>query len=118
MRFGANRLTGMDACEETTKQFARKRFPLKVTVQNLMPRDVVFPEIEGLFLRHVSNATESVKVVEIRDLDQLMRLVSGVQQIADLNNVKFAMDITAVDGRTTAAAATEKEKSAATAKRK
>ena len=117
MRFGANRLTGMDACEETSKQFARKRFPLKVTVQNLMPRDVVFPEIEGLFLRHVSNAKESVKTVEIRDLDQLMRLVSGVQQIADLNNVKFAMDITAIDGRT-AAAATEKEKPAATAKRK
>ena len=58
VEIGAPSLTGKDANESTAKEFSKAKYPLKLTATNLMPRDVAFPEVEGLFLRHAGNEVE------------------------------------------------------------
>jgi hypothetical protein len=64
-----------------------------VVVQNHMPQDVVFPEVEGLFLRHVANPKDSRKTVVIADHDLFQRLASSVEQIAELSRCELALTI-------------------------
>lgn len=77
--------------------FGDATFPLSVVVTNHMPRDVVFPAVDGLFLRHCSNKTDSIKTVTIRDLDTLKRLVTDIEQIAELNKYSMAITIEDID---------------------
>ena len=104
---------GIPAADASTKllvaeAFASATFPLKVVVKNLMPHDVVFPEVPGLFLRHVASGGDDVeKQVVIRSLDLLQRLASSVEQVAVLNGHKRAMTITEVALSTPAPAPAE-----------
>ena len=82
VELGAPSLTGKDANDLVAEVFADAAYPLKVVVQNHMPQDVVFPEVEGLFLRHVANPKDSRKTVVIADHDLFQRLASSVEQIA------------------------------------
>ena len=66
VELGAPSLTGKDANDRVAEVFADAAYPLKVVVQNHMPQDVVFPEVEGLFLRHVANPKDSRKTVVMR----------------------------------------------------
>jgi len=95
---GAPSLTGEDANLLVSALFADATYPLTVTVQNHMPRDVVFPEVGGLFLRHVANAAGSQATVTIADHDQFQRLASSVAQIAELNGYAQALTISAASG--------------------
>lgn len=93
VELGAPSLMGKDANELVAVEFAGAKYPLKVVVTNMMPRDVVFPEVEGLHLRHVGNEIGRVRVVEITGEDQFQRLVSSISQIAELNGYALAVTI-------------------------
>jgi len=113
IEIGAPSLTGKDANDLVAEVFGDATFPLKVVAQNLMPRNVVFPEVPGLFLRHVSNAKDSQAAVEIASLDLFHRVASSVEQIAELNRYKSALTFTEVEASTPAtdaAAATTQAK--------
>ena len=93
VEIGAPSLTGKDANESTAKEFSKAKYPLKLTATNLMPRDVAFPEVEGLFLRHAGNEVERTKEITLDSEDQLQRLVSSVAQIAELNGYERAFEL-------------------------
>jgi hypothetical protein len=93
VKLGAPSLTGKDANQLVAEAFADAKYPLTVTVKNHMPRDVVFPEVPGLFLKHVAHATESVKTVKVASHDLFQRLASSVEQIAELNRYELALTI-------------------------
>lgn len=93
VELGAPSLTGKDANDLVAEVFADAAYPLKVVVQNHMPQDVVFPEVEGLFLRHVANPKDSLKTVVIADHDLFQRLASSVEQIAELSRCELALTI-------------------------
>lgn len=97
IEIGAPSLTGKDANDAVTEVFGDAAFPLKVLAQNLMPRDVVFPEVPGLFLKHVANTAESRAVVEIVSLDLFHRVTSSIEQIAELNGYPRALTFSEVD---------------------
>ena len=90
VEIGAPSLTGKDANELVAKEFTKAKYPLKLTATNLMPRDVAFPEVEGLFLRHAGNETERAKEITLENEGQLQRLTSSVSQIAELNGYERA----------------------------
>lgn len=92
IQLGAPSLTGKDANDLIASNFADANFPLDVLITNHMPRDVVFPDVNGLFLRHCANKEGSSAVVTIAEAGQLQRLASGVEQVAELN--KYAIAIT------------------------
>ncbi|MDR1936435.1 MAG: hypothetical protein LBS49_12800 [Candidatus Accumulibacter sp.] len=96
VELGAPSLTGKDANDLVAEVFADAAYPLKVVVQNHMPQDVVFPEVEGLFLRHVANRKDSQKTVLIADHDLFQRLASSVEQIAELNRCELALTLSEV----------------------
>lgn len=96
VKLGAPSLTGKDANQIVAEAFADAKYPLTVTVKNHMPRDVVFPEVPGLFLKHVSHATDSTKTVKIASHDLFQRVASSIEQIAELN--RYAMAVTISDG--------------------
>ncbi|AJK46232.1 hypothetical protein [Burkholderia plantarii] len=98
IEIGAPSLTGKDANDAVTEVFGDAAFPLKVLAQNLMPRDVVFPEVPGLFLKHVANTAESRAVVEVVNLDLFHRVTSSIEQIAELNGYPHALTFTEVEG--------------------
>lgn len=93
VELGAPSLTGKDANDLVAEVFADAKYPLKVLVVNRMPRNVSFPEIDGLFLRNVANPKESQKVVTIPNADAFQRLASSVEQVAELNKYQVALVI-------------------------
>jgi|GEM_PF-6747434 len=93
VKLGAPSLTGKDCTELVAEAFAQATYPLTVLVQNHMPRDVVFPEVRDLFLRHVANAEQNQKTVVISDYDQFQRLASSVEQVAELNGYALALSV-------------------------
>jgi len=100
---GAPSLTDEDVNLLVSALFADAAYPLTVQVHNHMPRDVVFPEVSGLYLRHVANAKDSQATVVIADHDQFQRLASSVAQIAELNDYAQALTISDVGGAANAA---------------
>jgi len=93
VELGAPSLTGKDANDLVAKEFADTKYPLKVVVTNHMPRDVVFPEVDGMFLRHCANEAGRQMTVEIASDEQFQRLASSVEQIAELNAYELALTI-------------------------
>jgi hypothetical protein len=93
VKLGAPSLTGKDANQLVAEAFADAKYPLTVTVKNHMPRDVVFPEVPGLFLKHVANDKESAKTVKVASHDLFQRVASSIEQIAELNRYKLAVTI-------------------------
>ncbi|MBL8473797.1 MAG: hypothetical protein JNM98_18550 [Rhodocyclaceae bacterium] len=84
IRFGAPSVTG--GCALLLAAFlAASTFPIRVKVKNHMPRNVSFPEVDGLFLRHTADADGCEKIVTIADADQLQRLAASIEQVAELN---------------------------------
>lgn len=65
--------------------FANAEFPIRLTVRNRCPFALIIPSA-GIELAHVSS-DESVGTFEIKCHDQLMGLVSSVEQIAELNRI-------------------------------
>ena len=110
---GAPSLTGKDANDLVAKEFAKNKYPFKVAVLNHMPRNVVFPEVEGLHLSHCADEKGRQKEVEIGSEDQFQRLASSIEQIAELNGYELALTIEEVavaaptKGKTGGAATTE-----------
>lgn len=98
IKLGAPSLTGKDANQIVAEAFAHAKYPLAVKVKNHMPRDVVFPEVPGLFLKHVANARESEKTVTIASHDLFQRVASSIEQIAELNRYELAVTISGDPG--------------------
>jgi hypothetical protein len=96
IELGAPSVTGKDTAALLLETFAEAKFPLKVLVKNLMPRDVVFPEVAGLLLSHVASATGTEREVVINDFDLMQRLVSSIEQVAELNGYESAITIAEV----------------------
>lgn len=66
--------------------FAKAKFPIRLTVRNRCPFALIIPAA-GVELAHVSS-DKSVGTFEIKCFDQLMGLVSSVEQVAELNRIK------------------------------
>lgn len=96
IELGAPSMTGKDTAALLQEMFAEAKFPLKVLVTNHMPRDVVFPEVAGLLLSHVASATGTERKVVISDFDLMQRLVSSIEQVAELNGYESAITISEV----------------------
>lgn len=95
---GAPSKQGESAASQVKKVFGKTDFPLKVQVENLMPRDCSFPEVPGLSLRHCANKSGlAVKEVLIPDLSTFCRLATSVEQIAVLNRYDQALKISLKD---------------------
>lgn len=92
---GAPSLTQKDANEQVQKEFAKAKYPLPVLVINHMPRAVVFPEVEGLYLTHCADTEGGGhrKEVTINNEDQLQRLASSIEQVAELNGYEKAIEL-------------------------
>lgn len=106
VQLGAPSLTGKDANDVVAEAFADATYPGKFEIVNLMPRNVTFPEVGGLFLRNVASRKPDVKaVVTVLDHDQLQRLASSVEQIAELNKYAVALTIESLDAPKAAAPA-------------
>ena len=97
VEIGAPSISGKDANNLIAEVFGSAQFPLQVIVQNHMPRDAVFPEVPGLFLKHVSAADGHTKEVRIASLDLFHRLASSIEQIASLNKYAKAVTISDVE---------------------
>lgn len=91
VEIGAPSLAKRGANEVVSEAFKDVEFPLDVEFKNFMPRNVSFPEIEGLYLKHVA-ALEGTKItLRVSNFDQLQRLASSVEAIAELNKYNPAM---------------------------
>jgi hypothetical protein len=90
---GAPSLTGKDANDLVAKEFAKIKYPVKISVTNHMPRNAVFPEVDGLLLRHCADEAGRKVEVIIESEDQFQRLASSVEQIAELNGYELALTI-------------------------
>ncbi|WP_289172066.1 hypothetical protein [uncultured Parasutterella sp.] len=91
VEIGAPSLAKRGANEVVSEAFKDVEFPLDVEFKNFMPRNVSFPEIEGLYLKHVA-ALEGTKItLRVNNFDQLQRLTSSVEAIAELNKYNPAM---------------------------
>lgn len=111
VELGAPSLTGKDANDLVAKEFAKAKYPLEVVFTNHMPRNVVFPEVDGLFLANCAAASGHVKTVTIASDEVFQRLASSIEQIAELNGYELAITAEEVEviapakGKTTPAPA-------------
>lgn len=100
---GAPSLSGKDANDAVEQAFGKLAFPCDFLVKNLMPRDVVFPEVDGLFLKHCADLSGGQKQVTILSYELLQRLASSIEQIAELNGYAQALSLEIVENNKTAA---------------
>lgn len=84
---------GSDARRLVDETFAGAGYPLVVRVTNHMPRDVVFPEVQGLHLRHCAAAEGCEQVVSIPSEALFKRVASSIEQVATLNRYLKAVTI-------------------------
>jgi hypothetical protein len=66
-------------------------FPLTVTLENMLMRNLVLPEINASFTP--TNTTGALIEVSVESADTLMRAVSSIEQIAQLNGVEVAVKL-------------------------
>ena len=92
---GAPSPEGEGANAAIAANFGEAKFPLRIVVKNHMPRDVSFPEVPGLFLRHVGADAGTERQVVVVDQATLHRLASSIEQVATLNNYAKAVVIKA-----------------------
>lgn len=70
------------------------KFPAEFTFENLTPRNLCFPEIQGLFMRSVTTPDGSNKVdVVVNDFSNLVNVCNSIWQIAELNKYDEAVKI-------------------------
>lgn len=72
--------------------FANETFPLVLVVTNKMPRNVVFPEVDGMVLRPVGGEQSSGRF-KVANLDVLKRFISSAAQVAELNADPEAIEL-------------------------
>jgi hypothetical protein len=85
---GAPSITGIDANDLVNEFFADSTFPLMIRLQNHLPRNISLPEI-NVFLKPFDDKAEA----KIKSLDKLHRLVSSIEQIAELNKHEAAITV-------------------------
>jgi hypothetical protein len=66
-------------------------FPLTVTLENMLMRNLVLPEINASFTP--TTTTGALIEVSVESADSLMRAVSSIEQIAQLNGVEVAVKL-------------------------
>ncbi|MFA5920147.1 MAG: hypothetical protein WC856_02500 [Methylococcaceae bacterium] len=87
IKLGAPSLTGGVARSTVVNDaFSHCNFPIDVKVSNLVAHGLNFPEVAGLALSACTDALNSEVIVEIKDLDALHRLVSSIEQVAELHS--------------------------------
>lgn len=91
VEIGAPSLTGRGANEAVSEAMKEAKFPLIVEFENLMPRNVAFPEVNGLYLKHVAALKDTKKRLTVVNFAQIQRVASSVESIAELNKYQRAM---------------------------
>jgi hypothetical protein len=81
---GAPSLTGGSA-NEVGAEFNDLIFPIDIKFTNLVARGLTFPEVNGLALESCAHSEAGTVTVEVDSLDALNRLVSSIEQVAELN---------------------------------
>lgn len=95
LTIGAPSLTGEDVHAEVKELFEAAKYPLTVTFTNSMPCAACFPEVDGLYLKHVAAADGQSRALAVPDYDTLQRVSSSIAQIAELNHYNPAMTLAA-----------------------
>ena len=85
---GAPSITGIDANNLVDEFFSYATFPLLISLQNHLPRNISLPEID-VFLKPFDDKSEA----KIKSLDKLHRLVASIEQIAELNKHEAAITL-------------------------
>lgn len=79
-----------DTLNAVVAEFGNGVFPLVISVENTMPRNAVFPELDSMLL-FPSGHEKAKGDYKVNNLDQLKRFASSVSQIAELNGFDEAM---------------------------
>ncbi len=85
---GAPSITGVDANDLVNEFFSDSTFPLMIRLQNHLPRNISLPEI-NVFLKPFDDKAEA----KIKSFDKLHRLVSSIEQVAELNKNEAAITV-------------------------
>lgn len=95
LTIGAPSLTGEDVHAKVKELFEAAKYPLTVTFTNSMPCAACFPEVDGLYLKHVAATDGQSRALAVPDYDTLQRVSSSIAQIAELNHYNPAMTLAA-----------------------
>lgn len=82
IKLGAPTLTGKSAATLIQTEFGAKTFPIKIKISNLVAKSASFAEV-GLYLKPSINQTAEFGVVTIKSLNDLKRLGTSVEQVAE-----------------------------------
>jgi hypothetical protein len=85
---GAPSITGVDANDLVNDFFSDVKFPISIRLHNHLPRNVALPEA-SVFLKALTGKEEA----KIKTFDDLHRLVSSIEQIAELNLHEAAITV-------------------------
>ncbi len=92
-----------DTLKAVEAEFGNGVFPLVISVENTMPRNVVFPELDSMLLFPAGHE-KSKGNYKVSNLDLLKRFVSSVSQIAELNGFDEAMRVSSAENMNVKAA--------------
>jgi hypothetical protein len=81
---GAPSLNGKGALE--VRNFESAKFPLKLTLVNLVGFALAFPEANATLLHSGSDDDKDTASFLVKDYDSLVRLGASIEAIAELNN--------------------------------
>jgi hypothetical protein len=93
IEIGAPSITGIDYNDTVNELFTDAKFPLNVRLLNHLPRSISLPEA-GVFLKPLTGKSEA----KIANFDELHRLVSSIEQIAELNKHELAITLVDLSG--------------------
>jgi hypothetical protein len=94
-----------DTLNAVVAEFGHGVFPLVISVENTMPRNAVFPELDSMLLFPAGHEKAKGNY-KVNNLDQLKRFASSVSQIAELNGFDEAMRVSLAENLNVKAART------------
>lgn len=83
---------GANPHKEIKDKISHLSFPYLLNFKNLMPRTLAIPQGFGLVLNACGNHDDSVSIM-IKKVDELLRIITDIQVIAELNNFASAVTI-------------------------
>lgn len=90
---GSPALTGVYANDLVSTEFSGVTYPIWLIVTNHLDVNVSLPEVDGLFLRPISQTSANYALVEVANADQLLQLAASIEQIAISHNSRLAISL-------------------------
>lgn len=88
----------MEENAEAGQVLAALTFPIRVQLENLMPRRVSFPDLQGLSMGHCAGPKEmSQGKAVISDADRMHRFLTDVQALCELNDYAVGVTLSLLD---------------------